>query len=218
MTPCCTAIFRSRNSVNSRSKSPQSIGYDTNRGRQDEAAHPFCTNFSRDDVRITTRYDARFLPMSLYASMHEAGHAMYEQGSPVAYEGTPLAGGTSLGVHESQSRLWENLVGRSRAFSHYLFPRLQQAFPDAFANADVEGYYRAVNKVSPSLIRVEADEVTYNLHILMRFELETALPGRQTGRRGPAGCVGTRRCRSIWGSRLRRMPRACCRTCIGRSG
>jgi len=153
----------------------KAIGYDLQRGRQDEAAHPFCTNFSRDDVRITTRFAPDYLGQSIYASMHEAGHAMYEQGSPVAYEATPLSGGASLGVHESQSRLWENLVGRSRAFSRYLFPHLQQAFPAAFVNADVESYYRAVNKVQPSLIRVEADEVTYNLHILLRFELECDL-------------------------------------------
>ena len=153
----------------------KAIGYDTTRGRQDEAAHPFCSNFGRDDVRITTRFDPHFLSQAVYASMHEAGHAMYEQGSPAHYETTPLAGGTSLGVHESQSRLWENLVGRSRAFSHYLFPQVKAAFPDALASADVETYYRAVNKVTPSLIRVEADEVTYNLHVLLRFELECAL-------------------------------------------
>jgi carboxypeptidase Taq len=153
----------------------ESIGYDLKRGRQDETAHPFCTNFSRDDVRITTRFAPDYLSQAVYASMHEAGHAMYEQGSPAAYEATPLAGGASLGVHESQSRLWENLVGRSRAFSRYLFPQLQQTFPDTFATADVESYYRAVNKVQPSYIRVEADEVTYNLHILLRFELECDL-------------------------------------------
>ena len=153
----------------------KAIGFDLTRGRQDVAEHPFCSNFSRDDVRITTRFDPRYLSMSIYASMHEAGHAMYEQGSPVAFEATPLAGGTSLGVHESQSRLWENMVGRSRAFTTYLFPQLQQAFPSAFADATPEMYYRAINKVTPSLIRVEADEATYNLHTLLRFELECAL-------------------------------------------
>ena len=153
----------------------KAIGFDMARGRQDVAEHPFCSNFSRDDVRITTRFDPRYLSMSVYASMHEAGHAMYEQGSPSEFEGTPLAGGTSLGVHESQSRLWENLVGRSRAFTTYLFPQLQQAFPTAFADATPEAYYRAINKVTPSLIRIEADEATYNLHTLLRFELECAL-------------------------------------------
>lgn len=151
------------------------IGFDMERGRQDVAAHPFCTNFSRDDVRITTRFNTEIFSQALYASLHEAGHAMYEQGSPAEYEGTALAGGVSLGVHESQSRLWENLVGRSRAFSAYLFPIVSETFPKAFAGVDVESFYRAVNKVEPSLIRVEADEVTYNLHILMRFELECDL-------------------------------------------
>jgi carboxypeptidase Taq len=151
------------------------IGFDLSRGRQDEAAHPFCTNFSRDDVRLTTRFDAAFLPQALYASLHEAGHGLYEQGSAKEYEGTALAGGVSLGIHESQSRLWENLVGRSRAFTSWIFPRLQEAFPDALGRATVEAYYRAVNKVQPSLVRVEADEVTYNLHVLLRFELECDL-------------------------------------------
>ncbi len=151
------------------------IGYDTDRGRQDEAAHPFCTNFSRDDVRITTRYNPEFLNQAVYASMHEAGHAMYEQGSPPEYEATFLSGGVSLGVHESQSRLWENQVGRSRSFSKFVLPKLKSAFPASLAEVDPEAYYRAVNKVTPSLIRVEADEVTYNLHILMRFELECDL-------------------------------------------
>ena len=156
-------------------KTVAALGYDMNRGRQDEAAHPFCSHFSRDDVRITTRFDPKFLNQALYASLHEAGHAMYEQGSPPEFEGGPLAGGVSLGVHESQSRLWENLVGRSRPFCRYIFPALRETFPDALQSADAEQFYRAVNKVEPSLIRVEADEVTYNLHILMRFELECDL-------------------------------------------
>lgn len=151
------------------------IGYDLTRGRQDIAEHPFCSNFSRDDVRITTRFDPNFLNQALYASLHEAGHAMYEQGSPEAYEATPLAGGASLGVHESQSRLWENLVGRSRGFCRWIFPQLKAHFPDALAHSDAEAFYRAANKVTPSLIRVEADEVTYNLHTLLRFELECDL-------------------------------------------
>ncbi|HZT40587.1 MAG TPA: carboxypeptidase M32 [Chthonomonadaceae bacterium] len=153
----------------------QAIGYDLQRGRQDEAPHPFCTSFSRDDVRITTRFDPKFLSQALYASMHEAGHGLYEQGFPPEYEATPLGHAASLGIHESQSRLWENLVGRSRAFSTFLFPLLQETFPDAFAHVAPEAYYRAINKVAPSFIRVEADEVTYNLHILLRFELECDL-------------------------------------------
>lgn len=153
----------------------QDIGYDLQRGRQDEAAHPFCTDFSRDDVRITTRFDPKYLAQALYASLHEAGHALYEQGSPAEYEGTALSGGASLGVHESQSRLYENLVGRSRAYTRFLFPQLQAAFPAAFGGLEMEAYYRAINRVEPSLIRIEADEVTYNLHTLLRFELECAL-------------------------------------------
>lgn len=153
----------------------QALGYDTHRGRQDEAAHPFCSNFSRNDVRITTRFDPGFLSQALYASIHETGHALYEQGSPPQYEGTEMAGGASLGVHESQSRLWENMVGRSRAFSRYLLPLLKSAFPAACAPLDAETLYRAANRVAPSFIRVEADEVTYNLHILLRFELECRL-------------------------------------------
>lgn len=153
----------------------QQLGFDMKFGRQDEAPHPFCSNASKFDVRLTTRFDPKYLGQAFYASLHEAGHGMYEQGSPDSFEGTVLAGGTSLGVHESQSRLWENLVGRSRAFCHYAFPLLKEAFPDALGKCDVEGFYRAVNKVQPSFIRVEADEVTYNLHILVRFEMESDL-------------------------------------------
>ena len=151
----------------------QKLGYDLTRGRQDEAAHPFCTSFSREDVRITTRYDARFLQQALYASLHEAGHAMYEQGLPAAYSGTPIGQAASLGIHESQSRLWENQVGRGRAFSKFVLPILQEAYPTQLGSATPEAYYKAVNRVEPSFIRVEADEVTYNLHVALRFELES---------------------------------------------
>ena len=153
----------------------KSIGFDLQRGRQDSAVHPFCTNFGRDDVRLTTRYDSNFLPMALYGSMHEAGHGLYEQGSPVAFENTPLAGGASLGVHESQSRLFENLVGRSQPFTEWLFPKLQLLFPEVLVVSTSTDYYQAINMVQPSCIRVEADEVTYNLHILLRYELERQL-------------------------------------------
>jgi len=151
------------------------LGYDMTRGRQDKSVHPFTTGFSVNDVRITTRYMPDYLPAALFGSIHEAGHAMYEQGSAQSLEGTPLAGGTSLGVHESQSRLWENIVGRSRGFWHHFYPELQRVFPDQLGKVDVEQFYRAINFVSRSLIRVEADEVTYNLHIMLRFELENAL-------------------------------------------
>lgn len=155
----------------------RSIGFDFSRGRQDVAAHPFCTNFSIGDVRLTTRFK-NYLPSSIFGSLHEAGHGMYEQGSPMAWDRTPLAGGVSLGVHESQSRTWENIVGRSRSFWNRNYPELQQQFP-ALASIPLDKFYAAVNKVEPSFIRVEADEVTYNLHVLIRFELEVdILEGR----------------------------------------
>ncbi|MBI3975017.1 MAG: carboxypeptidase M32 [Armatimonadetes bacterium] len=151
------------------------FGYDFSRGGLARAPHPFATGFSRDDVRITTRFDRRYLPSAVFAIFHEAGHAMYGQGSSPTLERTSLAGGAGLGVHESQSRMWENLVGRSRPFWQHYFPRLREVFPEQLADVDAETFYRAVNRVSPSLIRVEADEVTYNLHIILRYELERAL-------------------------------------------
>lgn len=151
------------------------FGYDFNRGRQDRAVHPFCTNFSINDVRITTRFDPKWLNPALFGTLHESGHALYELNIDQALEGTFLAGGTSLGIHESQSRLWENIVGRSHAFWERYYPKLQSYFPQQLGNVDLETFYRAVNKVHPSYIRVEADEATYNLHIMMRFELEADL-------------------------------------------
>jgi carboxypeptidase Taq len=126
-------------------------------------------------VRITTRFDPDRLSPALFATMHEAGHALYEQGVDPAYTRTPLSGGVSLGIHESQSRLYENVVGRSRSFWSYFYPRLQDAFPDAFGGTSEEAFYRAINAAAPSEIRVEADELTYNLHVVLRFELEVAL-------------------------------------------
>jgi len=151
------------------------LGFDWTRGRQDRAVHPFCTSFTRGDVRITTRFERNFLPVALFGSMHETGHALYEQGVSSRYDGNVLGGGVSLGVHESQSRLWENLVGRSRPFWQAFYPDLQQTFPDQLGDVAPDAWYRAINKVEPSLIRVEADEVTYNLHILLRFGMEVAL-------------------------------------------
>ncbi len=148
------------------------FGFDFTRGRQDKSVHPFTTSFSIDDVRLTTRVDATYLPMALFGTLHECGHGLYEQGINPALERTSLDDAASLGVHESQSRMWENLVGRSREFWSHYFPRLRAVFPDQLAGVDAEGFYRAVNHVEPSLIRVEADEVTYNLHIMVRFELE----------------------------------------------
>ncbi len=151
------------------------LGYDFSRGRQDRAVHPFCTHFSRDDVRITTRYDEGYLPQSIFGTLHEMGHAHYELGTDPALEGSILGSGTSLGVHESQSRTWENLVGRSRPFWKRFFPRLRDTFPGPLGSVGAEAFYRAINRVMPSLIRVEADEVTYNLHILLRYDLERDL-------------------------------------------
>jgi carboxypeptidase Taq len=150
-------------------------GYDFNRGRQDKTHHPFMTKFSLGDVRITTRVKERDLGDALFSTLHEAGHAMYEQGIRMELEGTPLAGGTSSGVHESQSRTWENLVGRSRDFWMFFYPKLQAAFPEQLKSVSFETFYRAINKVERSLIRTDADEVTYNLHVMIRFDLETAL-------------------------------------------
>ena len=152
------------------------FGYDWTRGRQDRAVHPFCTVFGGPgDVRITTRFDPGWLSPALFATFHEAGHATYEQNVDPSYARTPLAGGVSMGVHESQSRLWENLVGRSRAFWSFYYSGLQKTFPETLGAVNPEAFYRAINEVRPSEIRVEADELTYNLHILLRFELELDL-------------------------------------------
>jgi carboxypeptidase Taq len=138
----------------------------------DVAAHPFAINFSRDDVRMTTRFDRHYLPMALFGTLHETGHAMYEQGTSPELARSPLARGCWSTVHESQSRLWENLVGRSRAFWTHWFPKLEARFPTQLEGVDADTIYKLVNRVQPSLIRVEADEITYNLHIMLRFELE----------------------------------------------
>ncbi len=150
-------------------------GFDFERGRQDLTHHPFMTKFSIGDVRITTRIQENDITDSLFSTLHEAGHAMYEQGINPAYEGTSLDGGTSAGVHESQSRLWENIVGRSRAFWEHYYPQLQAAFPGKLDNVPLDKFYRAINKVQRSLIRTDADEVTYNLHVMIRFDFELQL-------------------------------------------
>jgi carboxypeptidase Taq len=151
------------------------IGFDFNRGQLDVTAHPFCSTLGPNDSRITTRYDERFFNTSFFGTLHESGHGMYDQGLPVEHFGLPLGEFVSLGIHESQSRLWENLVGRSRAFWMHFYPLAQQHFPAALADVPLDDFHFAVNDVRPSLIRIEADEVTYNLHILIRFELERAL-------------------------------------------
>ena len=151
------------------------FGYDLSRGRQDQSVHPFCTSFSINDVRITTRLDEGFLSSALFGTLHECGHALYEQGINIELERTLLGGATSLGIHESQSRLWENLVGRSREFWKFAYPKLKTFFREPLEGCSLEKFYRSINRVEPSLIRVEADEVTYNLHIMLRYELEIDL-------------------------------------------
>ncbi len=151
------------------------IGYDFKRGRQDKAPHPFTTEFGNTDVRVTTRLHDNNPQSAIFSSVHEGGHALYELGSPDRFERSPLAGGATLGLHESQSRLWENQVARSVPFWRHYYPILQAFFPDQLGDVSMAKFHRAINKVKPSLIRVEADEVTYNLHIFVRFELEKAL-------------------------------------------
>lgn len=151
------------------------LGYDFKRGRQDKTHHPFTTKFSIGDVRITTRFHEDALEDGLFSTIHEAGHAMYEQGINPAYEGLPIGTGTSAGVHESQSRTWENIVGRSRGFWEFFYPQLQATFPEQLKSVSLEQFYRAINKVARSLIRTDADEVTYNLHVMIRFNLELEL-------------------------------------------
>jgi len=151
------------------------FGYDWKRGRQDPTTHPFCQSVGPDDVRITSRWVPSIPFALLFGTMHETGHALYEQGVGHTWNRTQLEGGASLGLHESQSRMWENLVGRSRPFWEHFYPRLQERFTTQLGNVSLEQFYRAVNKVQPSPIRVEADEATYNMHIMLRLELEIAM-------------------------------------------
>ena len=150
------------------------FGFDERAWRIDPTVHPFASGTGRDDIRITTRYFPNNLD-GLFATMHETGHGLYEHQVDPSLERTPLGSGTSLGMHESQSRMWENLVGRSLPAWRFFFPKLVETFPEALAGYDVDRWYREINEVRPSLIRVEADEATYNLHIILRFELEQEL-------------------------------------------
>jgi carboxypeptidase Taq len=151
------------------------MGFDLEAGRQDRSIHPFTSASHSTDVRLTTRLDAAQPLSAFFSTLHEGGHGLYEQGFDAVLARTPLAQGASMGLHESQSRLWENQVGRSRAFWQHFLPRLRGVFPEQLNGVDVDGFYRAINRVQPSLIRTEADEVTYNLHIILRFELEVSL-------------------------------------------
>ncbi len=151
------------------------VGFDFTRGRLDVTEHPFCSEIGPGDVRITTRYDVRDFGDAFFSILHEVGHGLYEQGLDPAHHGTPMGESASLGVHESQSRLWENAVGRSRAFWAHAFPLVRRVFHESLHDVPLDRFHAAVNHVEPSLIRVQADEVTYNLHIIVRFELERDL-------------------------------------------
>ena len=169
------------------------FGYDWQRGRQDKSVHPFTTSFGINDVRITTRFLEDYVSSALFSTMHEAGHGLYELGVNQAYDRTPLNGGASLGVHESQSRMWENLVGRSMPFWEHFYPRLQEFFPSQLGNVELGAFYKSINKVEPSLIRVEADEATYNMHIMLRLELEIAMI---------EGSVATKDLPELWNTKM----------------
>jgi carboxypeptidase Taq len=151
------------------------FGFDFKKGRQDKSVHPFTQGLNVGDVRITTRIDPKYIGTALFGSMHETGHAMYEMGYSPSFARTPLSNGASYAIHESQSRMWENLVGRSLPFWKYFYPKFQAKFPSQVGNVDLNTFYKGINRVSPSLIRVEADEATYNLHIMLRLEIEIEL-------------------------------------------
>jgi carboxypeptidase Taq len=172
---CLRGVFAEARQLDFNVAVAKRLGYDFERGRIDKTHHPFCTKFSAGDVRITTRVNAADIGEALFSTVHECGHAMYEQGVAAALAGTPLGSGTSAGVHESQSRLWENVVARGRGFWRHFYPQLRSHFPDPFRNVPLDAFYRAINKVQRSLIRTDADEVTYNLHVMMRFDLELDL-------------------------------------------
>ncbi len=172
---CFKTNFPKENQWDFSIKVLQQMGFDFEAGRQDYSEHPFTTSFSSSDVRITTRVDEHNFASLLWSSIHEGGHGLYEQGLPESQYGLPLGEAASLGIHESQSRLWENCIGRSKEFWHYFYPILQQHFPDSLGNLPEHEFYKACNRIAPSLIRTEADEVTYHFHVLIRYELEKAL-------------------------------------------
>jgi carboxypeptidase Taq len=151
------------------------IGFDFEAGRLDVSVHPFCTGIGPGDTRLTTRYDENYFGDAFFGVLHETGHGLYDQGLESAHFGTPRGEAISLGIHESQSRLWENLVGRSRAFWKQFLPKARAAFPQALGDVSEDDWYFAINDIRPSLVRTEADEATYNLHVLLRFELEEAM-------------------------------------------
>ena len=151
------------------------MGFDFEAGRQDYSEHPFTTSFSSNDVRLTTRVDEGNYASMLWSCIHEGGHGLYEQGLPDDQYGLPLGSPTSLGIHESQSRFWENCIGRGLDFWKFFYPKLQQRFQGQLGDVSVEDFFNAANRVEPSLIRTEADEVTYHFHVMIRYEIEKAL-------------------------------------------
>lgn len=170
------------------------IGFDMEAGRLDRSTHPFCAHMSHLDVRLTTRMDERDFGQGFFGTLHEGGHGLYEQGIGAAIQRSAIGSGTSLGMHESQSRMIENFVGRGRAFWRFALPKAAEAFPEQLGGVELEELWRAVNQVRPSLIRVEADEVTYNLHIILRFEIESALF---------AGEIGVDDLPSVWNAKMK---------------
>jgi carboxypeptidase Taq len=173
------------------------LNFDWSAGRADVSTHPFCTTIGgAGDVRITTRYDERWLPTALYGTLHEVGHALYEQGLSREHMFTPMAEPVSMGIHESQSLMWENMVGRSKPFVTHHFDAIRGAFPDALGAVSVDEFYGAINTVTPSFIRVEADELTYNLHIVLRFEMERALL---------QGSLAVRDVPGVWNGKMKEM-------------
>ena len=191
------------------------LGLESGAWRLDPTAHPFCTSFSNRDVRLTTRYREHDLE-SVWSTLHEAGHGLYAHGIASSLERTPLATAPSLGLNESQSRTWENLVGRSRPFWEHWYEPLQATFPERLGDVSLDAFVRAINRAEPGLIRVDADETTYSLHIILRFELEQACsPARSRWRTFPKR--GMPACRSCWASRCRTTRTASCRTSTGRA-
>ena len=197
----------------------EAVGFDPDGWRLDPAPHPFAQSLGPTDVRITTRYDLHDFGVAHFSALHEFGHGLYEAGIPPELARSPLGQPVSLGIHESQSRLWENVVGRSRPFCGWVLPKLRDHLGPAIpAGVDADGFYRAVNSVQRSLIRVNADETTYNLHIILRFELELALI---------EGTLAVDDLPAAWNEGMRRLlgvdvaattRRACCRTCTGAPG
>jgi carboxypeptidase Taq len=173
----------------------EAIGFDFNKGRLDVSVHPFCTGMGRGDTRMTTRFDEHDLGNALFSVLHEAGHGLYDQGLDEKHWGLPRGDYVSLGIHESQSRMWENFVGRSRAFWKFMMPKARQTFGDTLKDVSDDDFVFAVNAIQPSFIRTEADEATYNLHIMLRFEMEQMM---LTGELKPADVP------AAWNQRMQR--------------